>query len=447
MIRFTALAIVLATGTAHAGGMVLPISGVRGVGRAGALVAGAEDPDALWQNPAGLAHMTGENAMSVGVTYVNQSVDYARIDSGGNQMEAISDQHPGFPIPSIAAVFGVGDKLVVGVGFAAPYGALHRYDLDGPQRYASISLAESRIEMITAGVAYAITPRLRIGATVSNVLSNIKSRVILSGCPGQTVCAPEDPEFDADTEVHQLDLLAPTASVGIQFEPDPRITLGVSAQAPAKISGNGELKTRLPSSGFFEGAMVTGDQAKLEMTVPPYIRFGMEGRPDPRVRVEAAIAVELWSMHDNITITPEDVRIENVAGVGTYVVGPTTIPRNFKNSYAASLGGEYRFAKHAVATAGYAYETAAAPEAYVSVMTVDAAKHIIGLGGVYEVAGYQFGAALGFVKQADVDVSLAEARVPQLTPVRDQPSEPVYVNAGNYKSTYVLAGLRFAKHW
>jgi len=75
---------------------------------------------------------------------------------------------------------------------------------------------------------------------------------------------------------------------------------------------------------------------------------------------------------------------------------------------------------------------------------VDSAKHLLGIGGGYEAGGWQIGASLGIAILADVQVSLAEARVPQLTPIRDQPGE-VMVNAGSYRSRYLLAGLRFAR--
>ena len=103
--RISLLALTALASSAHAGGMILPVKGVRDVERAGALVAGAEDADSLWLNPAGLAHLASTRSLLVGVTYVNQQVDYARIDSGGNQMEPISNQYPGIGIPTLAAAF------------------------------------------------------------------------------------------------------------------------------------------------------------------------------------------------------------------------------------------------------------------------------------------------------------------------------------------------------
>jgi long-chain fatty acid transport protein len=432
---------------AAAGGMVLPVRGVRTVERAGALIAGAEDADALWLDPAGLAHLAGDGtrALLFDASYVYQAVDYARIDSGGNHLPTVSNGQPGQPIPTVAGAIGIGDRLVIAGGIAAPYAGLHQYADDGAQRYASVSLAGSAFVYFTVGAAYKVSDRLRVGATVMDVFSKVASRVVLSGCPGQTVCAPEDPEFDALGQDIQTDYFAPSGSLGVQYDAAGIATLGLAVQAPAHVSATGTFTSRLPSSAFFEGAHVVGDQSELSLTLPAIVRAGIEVRPVPAVRIEAALGVELWSMHDEIDITPKGVQIEDAPGVGTYVVGSLVIPRKFKTSFAPAIGAEWHGPKLMLG-AGYSYETAAAPPGYVSVLTVDSAKHLIGFGGGYEAGGWQIGASAGFVALAGVNVSLADARIPQLTPLRDQPST-VMINAGSYKSHYLMAGLRFARRF
>jgi long-chain fatty acid transport protein len=119
------------------------------------------------------------------------------------------------------------------------------------------------------------------------------------------------------------------------------------------------------------------------------------------------------------------------------------IPRKYKTSYAPSVGVEWHGPK-VMLGAGYSYETAAAPTGYVSVLTVDSAKHVLGFGGGYEADGWQIGASAGVALLADVNVPMADAKVPQLTPIRNQPGD-VMVNAGSYKSRYLIAGVRFAR--
>ncbi|HEX3759429.1 MAG TPA: outer membrane protein transport protein [Kofleriaceae bacterium] len=432
---------------ARAGGMLLPVRGVRTVERAGALIAGADDADALWLDPAGLAHLAGDGKIQllVDAAFVSQAVDYARIDSGGNHLASVSNQSPGMPIPTIAASLGIGDRLVLAGGIAAPYAGVHRYGDGGAQRYASVSLEGSAFVYVTAGAAYKLTDQLRIGATVMDVVSRLSSRIVLSGCPGQTVCAPEDPDFDALAQVSQTDLVAPSGSVGVQYDAAPIATLGLAFQAPSRVSATGKFMSRLPSSAFFNGARVVGDESDLSFTLPAVIRAGVELHPMPELRVEAALDAELWSMHDAIDITPHGIRIENAPGVGTYTVGKIAIPQKFKNSFAPSIGGEWHGPNYVVG-AGYSYETAAAPADYVSVLAVDSAKHLIGIGGGYEAGGWQIGGSLGVVLLSEVQVALADGKVTQLTPLRDQPSS-VVINAGSYKSHYLIAGLRFARQF
>lgn len=438
------LVLLLIPATATAGGMMLPIHGVHDTERAGALIAGSEDADSLWLDPAGLAHLREGTAVLIDAAYVDQRIDYARIDSGDNQLAAVSNQYPGIAVPTIAAAYRMPGGLVLAGGVTAPYAGIGKYDGDAT-RYSSISLAESAFVNLTVGAAYAPLHNLRLGVTATDTITMLKSQVALSGCPGQTICAPEDPDFDAPTKVDATDLFAPSVGAGIQYDITPRITVGASGTTPTYVRAHGTVATRLPSSSYFEGAMVMGNAIDVSFTMPATTKFGIEVRTDDHLRIEAALDVEYWSEHKSMKLTTSDVYIANAAGVGMYQLSPITIPRHYKNSYAPSIGAEYRLGALQVG-AGYSYETAAAPKAYVSAMTVDSAKHIIGLGAGYTVNGWDLGAAFAFVKLTDVDLSLADARVPQLTPLRDQPSE-IYVNAGQYRSTYIVGGVRASRRF
>ncbi len=147
-------------------------------------------------------------------------------------------------------------------------------------------------------------------------------------------------------------------------------------------------------------------------------------------------------MHDEIAIAPGSIRIEDVTG-GPLELRDVTVPRDYTTSVAPSFGVEWHGPQRMLG-AGYAYETAAAPAATISVRTVDAAKHLFAIG--YEADGWQSGAALGFVQLADVEVAVSEASVPALSPLRETPLI-TGVNAGSYASYYLVGGLRFARCW
>jgi long-chain fatty acid transport protein len=451
-----------ATTAAQAGGMVLPTRGVRPTARGGAFVAGADDLGALAFNPAGLAHLAQDrdegdkiikhkrSHLLIDAAFVKQSVNYARIDSGNNALAAVDSTSPGLAIPTIAYARAISSRLVIGGGIYAPYAGLTKFAADGPARYSSIDLSKSLLVVAALGVGVRVSDRIRLGATLENMIFMLSSSVIFAGCPGETVCAPEDPEFDALTQVTMNDYVSPSGSVGAQVDLHKLVTLGLSFHGPFNIGGQGKVQTRLPTSGFYNGASVEGDRADVAFTLPASFRAGLEVHPG-RWKFEAAVDVELWKEHDEMDITPKGVRIVNSAGVGTYVLSPVIIPRHYKNTVAGSFGVEGRPVPHLPlrVMAGYTYETAAAPDAYLSTLTVDGQKQALALGGGYAFGRWQLDAMVSFFKMKDRTVTPAAGLAPQLSPIRDTSADPlnVYVNWGTYKASWLAAGLGVTTAW
>lgn len=427
---------------AVAGGMYLPTRGVRPTGRGGAFVAGADDLSATWFNPAGLAHVTG-GALLVDAALVQQAITYERIDSGGNPQAPVENQSPGLPIPSIGYARPLGAKATLALGVWAPYAGLARFDEDGPQRYSSIDLSRSLIATVGVGVGVRLGDTIRLGVTLQDHVVALETMVMLSGCPSQTTCAPEDPDFDSLNRVDQNSYFNPSGSVGAQIDLGKKATFGASFQLPVWVRGKGKLNTRLPASGFFDGASVEGDRADITFDLPASFRAGVEVRPG-NWRVELATTVELWSQHDRMTIEPRDVRLVDVPGVGTYELGPMEVPRNFENTYAAHLGveGKPLAGKPLVVRVGYAFETGAPPDEYLSVLTVDGQKHLAALGAGYTFGRWTVDGLFAFAKMSDRTVAAGTGLAPQLNPIRDQSTDPlvVYVNDGDYASSWLMIG-------
>jgi long-chain fatty acid transport protein len=439
---------VVSTQIADAGGMTLHTRGVRATARSGALVAGADDLNALWMDPAGLAHGAGgdsKTSLLFDAAYVAQSGDFHRTDSGGNDQATVSNEAHGLPIPSLAAGFDLGEKGVIGAAVYAPYAGLMKFDEDGPQRYSLIDLSKTLLVTVSVGIGWKLSDTIRVGATVQNWVSSLAQTMVVSGCPGETVCAPEDPEFDALVQVDQNDFFNPSGSLGAQIDAHEKVTFGATLQAPVHMKGGATLRTRLPSSGFYEGATVSGSSADVDYWLPAVVRAGVEVRPTPQWRIEVAGDVELWSMHEDMTITPDGMSIEDAPGVGTYELGPMTVPRHYENTYAASIGFEGQPAKNTPLRilAGYTYETAAAPDAYLSVLTFDGAKHLATGGLGYSFGRYTVDAVFAYAKVEDRTVTPDEGLSPQLNPVRDPNDPPLatYVNWGDYTSSWLVAGL------
>src|SRR5688500_7447043 len=186
--------------------MVLPFHGVRSMSRAGAFTAGAMDADALWQNPAGLAHAVGEGRRSLlfDLALVYQPVEITGLDGA-----VAKNEQPTQPVPTLAATLGIGDRLVVAGGIAAPYQALHRSPKDSAARFASVSWTGSAFVVAAAGVAYRVNDTLRVGLTLQNVFTKTQWSLVASGCPGAACIDDDDRSFDMPMVIEQTDYLSP----------------------------------------------------------------------------------------------------------------------------------------------------------------------------------------------------------------------------------------------
>jgi long-chain fatty acid transport protein len=430
-----------------AGGLQLHTRGVRPTARAGAFVAGANDLGALWFNPAGLGNLLQGNLtlkthFLFDVAYVKQSSSYERVDFGNNPQEQVSSSAPGLPIPTLAGAVVLSPKSVLGFGLYAPYAGAGKYDANGPQRYSLVDMSSSLLLIAQVSYAYKLSDRLRVGGSVQNLFTNLVSEVAFSSCPSEIACAPEDPEFDATGQLQQFDWFSPSLAGGIQYDVNDRLVVGASLQLPFRVAGEGAFKVRLPSSGFFDGSTVEGDRASLRLWLPPIFRAGAQYQVTPRVAVEATASVEFWAIHDDIEIEPQDVQITGAPGIGEYELGKMAIPRKFNNSYSVSLGVEAEPVSSMPLTVmgGYGFETAAAPTETLSVMTVDGQKHLLSAGVGYQFGNYKVYGSAAFVKVADRTVSPEEGMAPQQNPIRTDNPLPVYVNWGDYTSSWIVAG-------
>jgi len=438
-----------ASEVASAGGTFLHTRGVRPTARAGAFVAGANDLGAMWFNPAGLVAPEPDKKKKVSflfdMAFVDHSATYTRVDSGNNRHDPVSNEAMGKVIPTVGIGYRVSDKIAVAAGLFAPYAGLDKFPENGPQRYSLIDASESAAVVLEAAVAYKVSDRIRIGVGVQNMIFQAASTVVFSGCPQEVACAPEDPEFDSVNKLQQLDLFIPSGVVGVQLDLGKKASAGFSFQFPFSVSANGELQSRLPESGFYDGAVLVGDRADMSFTLPPILRAGLELRPSSRAKVEITGSIEFWSVHDKFIVEPRNVRIENTPGLGTYEFSTVEISRDFRNSFSIAVGGELTLNKASGLTVlgGYAFETSAVGKRTLSVFTIDGNKHLLSGGIARNVGKWQVNATLGFVKVADRSVSPEEGRATQLSPLRDPdgvPAVTTYVNWGDYSSSYLIAG-------
>lgn len=387
--------------SAQAGGLFLTDRGVRPAMRGFAFVAGADDPQSIWYNPAGLAWSDQQLLLDATLTFMRAS--FTRVDDAGNTLTPVDVDATPLPIPMLAYSHPVNDQWTLGFGVHAPNAALLKWPrgvrADGsscdhtgddyedptcgpaPQRYSLYSLEGSAFLNVTAAVAWRPIPQLSIGLGAHLLLGSFVGEVMTSACDGFLCSQPESPEWDSLVRFSLSPVIQPGFAFGITYDAG-LVRVGASmVYWPGAVSGDAKLDARLPSAALFEGARIEGDTARLELDLPLMLRGGVELRPTEGLRIEAALVWEHWSTQSAAKITPKNVWIRDAVAIGDYQLGNIDIPRNMNDVFSIRLGASLALANNRVVpSVGVNYENSSFDDAYLTPLTLDSSKLIVSAG-------------------------------------------------------------------
>lgn len=395
---------------------------------AGSFVAGVDDGSALYYNPAGLASIEGSTAL-VDFGIVLQRVGYDRVDSGGNPQPHVNGDMDVLPIPTVAVTWKPRTlpRLTIAGGVWTPYLGVNSWRENGPQRYSDVTLNGSLLAVPEIAAAYRVTDSLSVGVGLQDMIVRFRSRVVLSGCT-ELNCAPEDPSFDALSEVKTTTAFTPSAIVGATYATGA-IRMGLAVQLPFYVRSSGTVRSRLPTDPQFANAMQNGDEVALDFDLPLEIRLAAQARPLPDLAVELGVDYEAWQMQKDLRIVPKGITIEGVPGIGKYDLRPVSVKRDLRGTFSVHAGGEWKLlAGKVIARAGYLMETSATPDRTATVLAPDGFHNLITVGAGVPVGTLRFDIGYGHLFTSDRNVTASESL--QLNPI--QPSLAVPVGNGRY---------------
>jgi long-chain fatty acid transport protein len=243
-------------------GLDSPDNGVVQVGRGSAWIARADDPLAVYYNPAAMSYQA--SGVHLGAHLMFQKQCFERKGPGGTLVspgggvpapgtagipaDVCTEMHP-FPNPQLAGVWRVTDKLALGLGVLGPHAAGKKVwpesttsytnsigaSVSGspsPNRYVLVS-ADSLLMFPTLSASYAITDNLSIGAgfiwgiaTVEFVnFAEVLSSTPLPKTAAGTVSDDFTGHFDAKARLRTKDLFVPGFVASAMWSPHERIDI------------------------------------------------------------------------------------------------------------------------------------------------------------------------------------------------------------------------------
>ncbi|MBP8808622.1 MAG: outer membrane protein transport protein [Kofleriaceae bacterium] len=355
MLRRLAFAMALVAAAAPASASPLDLFGFggRSPGLAGAGVASAEDFDAVYLNPAGLAYATRKRATVGGLAAA------MRLELGADAypVEGPRGLEIGGQVP-MPLGGALRDRVGLGFGFYVPSEAINRARAPFPGE-PSFVLLESRAFVVglLVGVGVKVTPRLAVGLSV-NALA------VLRGTIDVTIDGAG--RFTTQSEQRLLTRFAPILGARYRLRDD--LDLGLAVRAPSRsdydITVTSDLGDALPLT--LPEIAIAGTAQYDPLTVAAEAAW----RVLPSLTLTGHLAWHRWSAFPRPTRNP----VEGNPPQPDLGFRDIVVPRAAVEYRRPALGGEV------TTRAGYAFHLSPAPEQRGRELLLDNHRHQLGLG-------------------------------------------------------------------
>lgn len=364
-LKFGYAAVILSAigGSAFASGFDLPDQDAFAIGRGLAFVATADNPSAIFYNPAGLTQLPGNN-LRAGFYGISLEPEYKNPTTGTTYQN--QDKLSG--IPQFFYSYGSEKHgLSFGLGVYAPSGLGVRWQDDTGFRTAGTKGSLEQIA-INPVVAFKLLDSLSIGAGLAANYANLDLR--------QGILWPGQPY---DQFRFQGDGWGLSGNVGLLWKPIEKLSFGASFQTGTKINLEGytsaynhytlPLPTTPPSS--FPSFPSTSTGAKADFQFPMKAEAGVSYRPTPKWNVEFDADYIDWSSVGTVTIQQN----------GPLPIGyAPPIVLDWESSWYYELGATRYFENGWHVSAGYIYNQNSVPSAHYNPLVADEDRHFFSVG-------------------------------------------------------------------
>ncbi|HAK61111.1 MAG TPA: hypothetical protein DCO77_12160 [Nitrospiraceae bacterium] len=377
-----ALCITLFASQSFASGFRLPESSASAMGMASAFVGQADDPTAVWYNPAGITQLDGTwvaggtVAIYPTLTHENTVVNPGTTD--------VSNRTVHLPIH----LFGtqkMSDNMSLGIGITNPFG---------------LSTDWASTSSTNAVATYTTLVTTNVNPNIAYQLSdNLSLAVGLDYLTIRATLERTGVRISGDGDGWGLNAAA-------LYKATEELNLGLSYRSRTKVHIDGTA-TAGPTAA-----------ATTSITFPDLIQFGGSYKASDDLTYNVDLEYTMWSTYDRLVID------------SVVLGGTVTDPKEWNDTWVLRLGAQYKLSDVWKVRAGYLYDQTPVPEEYFETRTPDSDRNGLSIGAGYASGNITVDASYLYLKfkNRTINDSLADG------------AGPGPLN-GNYKSQAHLAGV------
>lgn len=313
--------------------------------RGNAFVATADNPSALYYNPAGISQLSGHNFQ---LGFHNISVNSEYNGSGGLHEESEFEVQP---VPQFYYTYQPkGSLLTYGVGVYVPFGLGLEWPDDSSFRTVAI---EGRLNYMTINPTLAMkltdTLTFAIGPTLNYCKVKLRQ--------GVGLVAGDELRTGGDG-------FAAGFSAGALWQPSAQWSFGASYRSATTVNLEG--RTTVVSAPVISGRV----SSEAELDFPQVIAAGVSYRPTPNWNFEVNVDWTDWETLDTVTFE----------GTGALLGSDAQLPLNWKSSWLYHVGATRYLSDGWYVSAGYFYSENSTSERYFNPVVPDTNLHVGSVG-------------------------------------------------------------------
>jgi long-chain fatty acid transport protein len=321
--------------------------------RGDAFAATADDPAAIYYNPAGLTQLSGQQA-SASVFAIQLSADYRSAVTGATtsmnrETRLLPQFYYSWTAPSHA--------WALGLGYYVPFGLATDWPATSGFRTFATKNQET-LETLTPVAAWRINDQWSIGGGLTF------NRLTVDLRRGIGILPTDEFRFNA----HGSDT---SFNVGVRWQPDAQDAFGLTyrRQTSFNLSGTATSAPFLPP-----------EAATAQLPFPEVIVGGYSYRPNPQWNLEADLDWTNWTRVNTLVVNQAS--------------GPIALPLNWRSGFFYELGATRYLAGGWLVSLGYTYPENSVPETSWNPAIPDANHQFFSGGFGYDRGPLRFMVAL-----------------------------------------------------
>jgi long-chain fatty acid transport protein len=354
-------------------GFALIQQGTAAMAQGNAFVAEADDPSAIYYNPAGL------NQLKRPQVYLGNFFNYPQRSYQGETGDTYITRHRFYESGSFYLAVPVHSRVVLGFGYFTPFGLGTDWPAEWTGRYIT-TYSRLKTYNLNPVVSVKVLKNLSVAAGVDFLWSDVRLRRKSPLLPRPLVDGKSDLSGSG---------FGVGANVGVLYEPVQGVKLGAAYRSAISVTHNGQLDLALPT--FVRNVpRSVGGSAKL--IYPPSVTFGVSVSRFAPFTFNVDATWTGWSTYQELK-----VNLDQPIPVSGQLASAIVTKKYWQDAWALRFGANWQVSEHMKLRAGYTFDMTPVPASTIEPQVPDSNRHIFALGATTKVWRLTLGIAYNLI--------------------------------------------------